>query len=275
MRYERFFSSDLHTHSALCNGKDTHEQMIREAIGREMKTIGFAEHSRVSFAPLFGMTEESERLYQKEIARLRAIYGDRIRIVRGIEQDYYSDLPPLGYDFVIGAVHYVRVDGAYLEVAESPKLFRETVKRYFDGDVYRFLHLYFETVAKLPDKTACEVIAHFDLIAKQNGDGSFFDENDRRYRRYADDALDALIERNMIFEVNTHDFMSGFRRTPYPAPGFLYRIAEKGGRITLASDAVSAWEICAGFDYAAHICRAVGFGSIAVLTPNGWENAPL
>ena len=95
MRNEGFLKYDLHTHTSLCGGRDTHEQMVRTAIDRGIHSIGFSEHSRISVLPNRGMRQEDECFYRKEIERLRSIYGDQIHIFCGIEQDYYSDLPPL------------------------------------------------------------------------------------------------------------------------------------------------------------------------------------
>ena len=270
MRNEGFLKYDLHTHTSLCGGRDTHEQMVREAIKRGMHSIGFSEHSRISVLPNRGMRQEDEDFYRKEIERLRIVYGDQIRIFRGIEQDYYSDLPPLGYDYVIGSVHYLRVDGILCPVTGTAEEIRAIVKKHFGGDVFAFLRLYYQTVADLPRKTACDVIGHFDLIANINAQEPFFRESDRFYLGYVFKALDALIEQDVIFEVNTKALVDPCRRMPNPSLSVLQYLSAASAKIMLSSDAASSDELMRGFIQAAHLCKTLGFGSAAIYTENGW-----
>ena len=270
MRYKEFLRYDMHVHSSLCGGKDTHEQFVRAAIDRGMRTIGFSEHSRVSALGL-GMTEDDERYYREEIDRLREKYGNQIRILRGIEQDFYSDLPPLGYDYVIGSVHFLRVNGEYCRVDGSEEEMQEVIRQYFRGDVFAFLRLYFQTVSELPRKTACDVIGHFDLIA--NTCKNFFDTSDHFYLGYAIKAIQRLVDENVIFEVNTKAFFDSEYRMFHPSTVLLNYILGCGGRILFSSDSISNGELTRGFFGAATVCRSMGVGSFEILTEKGWEKS--
>ncbi|MCX6686830.1 MAG: DNA double-strand break repair nuclease NurA, partial [Methanoregula sp.] len=42
-----------------------------------------------------------------------------------------------------------------------------------------------------------DMVAHFDIVVKNNADGKFFDEDDKRYRSCAMDALTACLEKDI------------------------------------------------------------------------------
>lgn len=272
MKSERIPKSNLHTHTCFCDGKHTPEEMVLAAIEAGMDTLGFSGHSYTSFDTRYCMSLEDTQKYQSEILRLKRQYENRLHILLGIEQDIYADFFPQGYDYVIGSVHYIRVGDSYFSVDESRESLVSSVKKYYRGDFYAFAKDYFQTVAQLPVKTPCNIIGHFDLISKFNDDGSLFEPTDPRYLRAALDALDTLLQYDVIFEINTGAMSRGYRRTPYPAPIFLRRIAERGGRVTLCADAHSRDHLLYGFPLALHIAEVSGLGGIQVMTRNGWEN---
>ena len=53
---------------------------------------------------------------------------------------------------------------------------------------------YFETAATLPERTGCDIVAHFDLIAKFNEGNALFNGEDPRYRAAWRQAADTLLE---------------------------------------------------------------------------------
>lgn len=275
MQADRFPKSNLHTHTCFCDGRDTPEQIVQAAIGLKMETLGFSGHSWVHFDPECAMNPEETAAYRNEILRLRKIYGEQIGILLGIEQDYYADDRAVGYDHVIGSVHYLLRDGHYWAVDRTREEVCELRDACFGGDIYAYIKCYYETVAGLIERTGANVVGHVDLITKFNADGSLFDENDPRYLHAALDAVDALLERAPIFEVNTGAIARGYRNFPYPADALLRRICEKRGRVTLSSDAHAKENLLYGFADACERLRAVGFATVAVMTRSGWTEMPL
>ena len=120
--------SNYHTHSRLCDGKDSLEELVQKAVELGCPEIGFSGHSYTAFDEGYCMSVEQYREYMDEISRLREVYGDRISILAGIEQDYYSDEIPESLDYVIGSVHYVLKDGRYLSVDLSEEDFCSSVR---------------------------------------------------------------------------------------------------------------------------------------------------
>lgn len=264
--------SNLHTHSTFCDGRDTPEEIVRTAIGMGMESLGFSSHSTVTFDVECGIRPDQNQAYRDEILRLRDLYGAKLHILLGIEQDIFGDYPAEGYDFVIGSCHYLKMGDQYLPVDLSREAFLQITKDYFGGDVYAFTRQYFETVATVVERTNCDIIGHFDLISKFNGNRDLFDESDRRYLDPAMDALDTLIKHDKIFEINTGAASRGYRKIPYPNRPFLKRIVEKGGRVTFSSDAHAKENLMFGFDDALFHATACGLSHLTVMTAFGWQD---
>lgn len=220
--------------------------MLR-AISLGMEQIGFSDHSYTFFDDSWCMKKENIEAYRAEIMRLRGKYKDKIEILCGIEQDFYSEEDTLSYDYVIGSVHYVKVGDRYVPVDESKESFQNSLQAYFAGDALAFAECYFDTVADVVKKTNAHIIGHFDLITKFNREG-FFDESDERYVAAWKRAVDRLLPYGRPFEINTGAISRGYMDFPYPAREILAYIKEKGGSFLLSSDAHSTDAIAYAFD---------------------------
>ena len=275
MPNDRFPKSNLHTHTVFCDGKDTGADIVQAALGMGMESLGFSGHAHTPFDLQYAMTPEATVRYREQILEARKQLGDRIDILLGLEQDIYSVPTDFAYDYLLGSVHYVLADGEYCEVDGSREAIVQAAERHFGGDMYGYVRAYYETVAQVADKTHCDIVGHFDLVTKFNRGGVLFDENDPRALHPALEALDALLEKDVVFEINTGAIARGYRKTAYPAPSLLRRIAERGGRVTLSADAHCKEHLLFGFALAADMARAAGLSSVLVLTQNGWRERGL
>ena len=267
--------SNLHAHTTYCDGANTPREMVAAALAREFDSVGLSGHAYTPFDTSYCMTPEGTEEYYKELRRLKTEYTGRIEVYAGIEQDLFSPPPVQPFDYVIGAVHYLRVGEEYLPVDESAEDCRAQVSRCFGGDWYAWCETYYRQMAGLAAQTACDIVAHFDLITKYNECNLLFNENDARYRRAALDALVPLLDSGALFEVNTGAMARGLRSTPYPAPFLLRAIREAGGSILLASDSHDIFSLDYGFAEALRYVRACGFPSVKVLTAGGFADLSL
>ena len=126
---------DKHVHTVFSDGKNTPEEVVLEAIACKMEVLGFSDHSYTAFDENWCMKKEDIPLYRACIAELRARYAGRIKILCGIEQDFYSEEPTEGYDYVIGSVHYLRAGEEHIPVDESPEILRAAAEKHFGGDI--------------------------------------------------------------------------------------------------------------------------------------------
>lgn len=248
----------FHNHTTFCDGKHTAEEMVRSAVAAGCPSLGFSGHSYTRFDESYCMSETGTEAYKAEIARLKTDYAGHIRILCGVEQDYWSDMSTDGYDFVIGSVHYVRKNGHFLPVDNSKEELLWGVNAQYGGDILAFCEDYFRQVVDVRRKTGCTFVGHFDLVTKFNEGGALFSEDDPRYRRAALDAVDALCEQGAVFELNTGAMAKGYRTVPYPARFLLERIRNRGGKVILNADCHDKEKLLFGLEDAERLAIDVG-----------------
>lgn len=240
--------TDLHVHTTFSDGENTPEEMVLAAIENQMDAIGFSDHAHTAFDESYCMQKENVAAYRAEIGRLREKYRDKIRVLCGIEQDYYADTPTDGYDFVIGSVHYLRFGDEYVPVDEGADLLRAAADRHLGGDLYALAGVYYSTVADVVRRTGATVIGHFDLIAKYNGQSALFDVQNPRYRAAWQSAADALLATGVPFEINTGAIFRGVCTEAYPSREIRAYLSAHGAKFLLSGDAHTAKALCYRFD---------------------------
>ena len=228
--------SSYHTHCTFCDGKNTPREMVERAIELGCAEIGFSSHSPLSCKNSWCMDKSEVPLYIDTIRSLREEYKDKIRLYIGIEQDILSSPCDVGFDYVIGSVHHVESNGRSYGVDASKDVTRDAVMNGFDGDVTAYYKAYFEAVSQVYDKTHCDIIGHFDLLAKFSELDPLISESDPEYIRLRDSSIDALLETPAVFEVNTGAISRGYRTVPYPHPDALERIKRAGKPVIVTSD---------------------------------------
>lgn len=228
--------SNYHTHTTFCDGIDTPEEMVLEAIRLGMSELGFSGHAHMSFDSSYCMSLEGTEQYKAEVNRLKLKYADKIKILLGIEQDIYSDTTTDSYDYVIGSVHHVLKNGEYLAVDMSRAEQERIIADFYGGDQYAFAEDYYRAVATVYEVTKCDIIGHFDLITKFNEAGDMYDVDHPRYRAAALGALDILCTSPAAFEINTGAISRGYRKTPYPDSFILEELKKRGNKLIYSSD---------------------------------------
>ena len=240
--------ANYHTHTTYCDGKNTPEELIEEAIALGMAELGFSGHSYTDFDSSWCMSRENTERYRTEIASLKVKYKDKLSIKLGIEQDYLSDEFPVGYDFVIGGVHWVKKDGVYIPVDESAEILCDAIEKHYGGDIYALCEDYYTAVGDLYNRTGCDIIAHFDLVTKFNEGDTLFDTNNKRYKDAVRGALDILLKAPVLFEINTGAISRGYRTEPYPSADIIKIIKENSGKLILSSDCHDKKNLCFEFN---------------------------
>lgn len=269
--------TDLHMHTCYCDGRDTPEAMVQEAIAKGFSCIGFSGHSYVAFDPKAGIDPERRlQAYVEEIGRLKAVYAGKIRIFCGIELDYHT-VPETGtgrvpFDYIIGSVHYIPLDyctapvlseaekqqkrltedfgkAGFAAVDDTPQILMDAVRDHYNGDYYSAAEAYYQLEADVVNRTGCDIIGHFDLFSKFNQKYQLFDEQHSRYVKAWKRAADQLLSTGKVFEINTGGMSRGWRNIPYPAPEIQEYIRQKGGRFILSSDSHCKETIGYHFDH--------------------------
>lgn len=239
---------DLHIHSTYSDGLNSIEDIIKSAIDKGFEAVGISDHSYTSFDLSYCMKITEYRKYIDELNFLKEKYNDKIKIYCGIEQDFYSDAKTQDFDYIIGSVHYLKIENTYIPVDESKEILLEAINKYFNGDIYALIELYFSTVSQVSEKTNCDIIGHIDLITKFNEDGKLLEENDERYINSYKKACDTLLVQNKLFEINTGAISRGYRTSPYPSSDIYTYLKSNGAKFILSSDSHSKDNIGYKFD---------------------------
>ena len=247
--------SNFHTHSTFCDGKNTPEEMVLEAIRLGCPSLGFTGHSNTPFDPGYCMDDVREQGYRAEVRRLQQVYGDQLRIYLGLEQDYYSAPADPSYQYLIGSVHYVQKDGIYISVDDTPEIFRQGVEKYYGGDYYSLVEDYYALEADVIHRTGCQIVGHFDLVTKFCEKCGFFDVHHRRYRDAAMKALESLLSQGALLEINTGAMSRGWRTKPYPSDFLLEALGRLGGKVILSADAHRKEDLLYGLSEAGQLAK--------------------
>ena len=264
---------NLHTHTTFCDGRDTPAELIQEAMQRGFDSLGFSIHSYVSASPL--KTMDRFEPYKTEIKRLKSEYEGRFDIFCGVEYDYYSSSSHEGYDYTLGAVHYLKTKNGIAGFDRKADYVKNFIEENFEGDGYKFAKCYYETLAELPRVANFDAIAHFDIVIKNNQILNFLDEDDPRYLSYAYEAADALKGKIPFFELNTGAIARGYRNCPYPTVNILKKLKENSFGVILGSDCHNKIYLDYAFEDAKALLSSVGFKSRFILTKTGYKEVEL
>ncbi|MBQ9104143.1 MAG: histidinol-phosphatase HisJ family protein [Clostridia bacterium] len=240
-------NTDLHIHSCFCDGVDLPETIVLEAIKKGIKHLGIVVHSFVPFDKDFCLEENRYQEFIAEISKLKSKYKDKITLYAGIELDYYSTPNVSGFDYVIGAVHYIEKNGEYYSVDLSPEELKRAVEVGFFGNYMEFAKEYYLLVSKLCERP-CDIIAHFDLITKYNDKYKLFDTESNEYKNAWQQSANELLKHNKYFEINTGAMFRVGKKEPYPSTEIINYLKERGAKFILSSDAHSKSAIAYNFE---------------------------
>lgn len=261
--------TDIHTHTFYCDGINSPRQMVEAAIARGFKLIGISGHSYTPFDESYCMSLENTAVYITKINNLKEEFRGKIDILCGIEQDYFAPLPSYDYDYMIGSVHYVEVDGNRLTIDYKPHETQAIIDKYFFGDYDAFARCYFEQVGNVLEATGADVIGHFDLISKFSEVMNYGES--ARYLADGYRAIAKLIPYGKPFEINVGAMTRGYRTSPYPSKAFLKEILRLGGKIIVTGDCHSADSLGDGLEAGYDFARKCGFKTALIPTAKGFK----
>ena len=261
---------NLHTHTTYCDGRDTPEEMILHALDKGFGSVGFSGHSYMYFAPTHSMSVEGTADYKREVLALKEKYKGIIDVFLGLELEYYSEVETEGYEYMIGSLHYLDIEGEKVGFDRSAEVVRKVIDTYFGGDGLAIAKQYYRNVIELPDKCSLDILGHFDLITKNLELATLFDADSREYRNAAFEAIEALSGRIPYFEVNTGAIARGYRSTPYPSAEITRELLRRGFGAVISSDCHDGRMLDCNFEQARELLASCGCRERYVLTDEGF-----
>lgn len=272
--------SEAHLHTAFCDGKNSATEMAEKALSLGYTGLGYSAHSPAPFDESCPGILGKEDAYRAEIHRLKNVYDGRLDILCGVEQDFDGPVDRDKYDYIVGSVHYLEdFEGNHVQLDNITEHLQYLLKSTFTKDPTALYKKYYEKVVKNVRKYKPDIVGHYDLIVKKNTNNILFDEESEEYRKFALEALDAVIEETLSYggmiEINTGGIARGARTTPYPSKELLFRIAKRGGNITLNSDSHSVNTLGFGLYEALDLAIETGFKSIWMINDGKFKEFPI
>ena len=235
------------------------EEMVQGALAQGLSALGFSGHSPMPTPQDWTVQVEDLPRYRQEALRLKAAYRDEIPLYYGLEFDLVSQIPLDGYEYIIGSVHHIPVDGSWVSVDDAVEVTRHNVQDLFHGDSDAYSAAYYRQLLRVADDPRLDIVGHFDQLTKFNEIAPLVNTDTLAYHKAASEAMDALIAAGKIFEINTGATSRGYRTTPYPALWLLQQLQRRGARITITADAHSADAVACGYRDALARAEYVGF----------------
>ena len=146
------FVYNYHTHTARCgHATGTDEEYVLAAIEAGYKVLGFSDHAPYRDYPLPRSHMDWSQLvdYLDSLNYLKEKYKDQIKIVIGLESEYYPDCADDRkelhdkVDFFLLGQHYARPDGTCsyfkLNTEEETRLYCEQVLEGLDSGLFTYL----------------------------------------------------------------------------------------------------------------------------------------
>ena len=234
---------NFHSHTQFCDGRVDMETMTLAAIEAGMTHWGFSPHSPIPFGSPCNMLESDVRNYLDEVARLKAVYGDRINLYASMEIDYLGDdwgastsyFKELPLDYRISSVHFIPSGDGFVDVDGSFESFKGTMSRYFDDDIRHVVELFYRQSAAMVEAGGFDIIGHFDKIGHNASMFSPGIEDEPWYIALVDNLVDMIIDKRLVVEINTKAHESADRF--FPSLRYWRRLIDAGVGIVVNSDA--------------------------------------
>ena len=185
-----------HTHSYLCqHAQGMPSDYIKLSLAAGYREIGISDHGPLFQHWTYRMNlEEFYKIYLADIKDAEQKYGDKIKIYRGLELEYY----PLFHN------HYeiLLKDLDYIILGQHAVMFENDLYDVYDNMTEELITLYKEEVIS-GMKTGCfRILAHPDIYLFSYTEWNPFTES------VAKAIIEASIETSVLLEINAN----GFRR---------------------------------------------------------------
>ena len=262
--------TNFHTHTTFCDGKNTPEEVIKEAISQGFDAIGFSSHGYTEYDLRYCMKDA--RAYISEIVRLKEKYSNKIEIYLGIEEDSRHINNRADFDYIIGSCHYVEKNGIIkpLDSGKVPSDYFEKALLLFDNDELLLAEHYYSHFTEYIQSRKPDIIGHFDLVTKFDEMGLDIYLNNEKYWAIAEKYTRIAARAGSFFELNTGLISRGYRSAPCPHPRLLKIIKDEGAGIVLSADSHAKETLRSGFDEAKKLLSDIGFDFTYTLKNGAW-----
>lgn len=216
---------NFHSHTPFCDGKDTMEAFIVEAIAQGFTHYGFSPHSPIHIESPCNMTCESVDEYLTEVKRLQKNYGNKINIYASMEIDYTHKQSPsdeyfqkLPLDYRIGSIHFIpsfNDQNELVDIDGNFQNFKTRMEKYFNNDIEGVVRSYYKQSLSLVELGGFDIIGHCDKIGLN---ANFFQEGiiyEPWYEKLVLTHIESIMDYHYTVEINTKAWKQYQRLFPH------------------------------------------------------------
>lgn len=267
--------TNYHTHTNFCDGKDSAENFVKQAICKGFKSLGFSSHAPLPFSSDWTMPAEKLEEYLTVIAELKDKYKSQIEIYTGLEYDYLGGDIAVDYihkfdsrlDYNILSVHFLGKykDGTPWSVDGPLEEIQKGIEETFNGDARIAVETYFKYLGQGVLDLKPNIVGHLDLIKLHNKNNIFFDESSLWYQEAVRNCLYKIKEAGSILELNTGGILRGLVQDFYPSRNILKEAVALSIPIMVNSDAHSPKDIDGCYEQAFSLLKELGVKQYCIL----------
>jgi histidinol-phosphatase (PHP family) len=262
------------------------EAMCKAAFSKGFESIGFSSHAPVpkktGIKAPWHLPAEKLPEYIEEALKARERWEGKLKVYLGLEVDFIQDIcgpadaeiQALPLDYIIGSVHYISSPktGEFFSVDGFPEEFCPGLES-FDNDGLALCKAYYEAYSAMVNAAGCDILAHPDLIKKNNEKFPFFSPEDPEYIKLLEKTADVIMQaqektasggRLPVVEVNTGGLIRGYTAEPYPSLAIMRILRERNIPLTLNADAHAPEHLDGGYEAARELMRQAGYGGILI-----------
>ena len=283
----------IHTHTIFCDGHDDVETCCQAAYRKGLLSLGFSAHSpltkKAGFKTDWNLPDEKLEQYLDTVRAAQKRWTGKLPIYLGLEVDYIQgimgpldkDYHEMGLDYIIGAVHYlIPPKGAPFTVDDTEENVRKGIKEGFGGDARAMVASYFRTEEEMIRFGGFDLLAHPDLVKKNNSGSKLFSEEEDYYKEKTASIAALMGRSGLIAEVNTGGLNRGKIKDCYPSQEFLKLFYKNRVPMVINADAHRAEDLDGYYEKAIEALLAAGYRETLIFNgkKNGeavWEKIPL
>lgn len=237
-----------HNHNFFCDGKESIEKYIQEAINQNVNSIGVSSHAPFFFFNKWSVDSQNLNNYSDKIDKLAKKYSSQIDVYKSLEIDYlpgkiaqfkyFKDL--LNLDYTIGSIHYVQHPDTnnFLFIDGPRENFDATLKSDFDNDLPFLIKNYFRQTKNMIRTQKPDIVGHIDKIAMNGGERIRKDNNfENWYKNEVIETLNMAAQEGIIIEINLRGLIKGKYHTTFIDEYFLPVCRELGINMIISTDA--------------------------------------
>lgn len=273
-----------HNHTNYSDGLNSPEEMAQTAYESGFTHFSFTDHVYSEDYPDWTLNPDSFERYAEHINSIKKAYQGKMKIFTGIEADWYKgrktyfshyeELSPL-LDFTVGSIHVLSPNGVNYLIDGSIDFYENCLNDGYGGNAEKMVTDYFESYSEMAAGLKPNLLAHIDIMRKNNPANRFFDEKEKWVVKLQQQLAKEIKKLGLITEVNGGGAYRYRNDTFYPSNQFLEILKDEGVKITIGLDAHSVEMVNGYYAQSVGLLKKSGYKEAYYFEDGVWKAAAL